>query len=65
VRLVTLPKGTFVKFKAHDSHFFVRYPDPKPMYARSCPHTRPCALAAHPNPIAWLVSKRCCATLLH
>jgi hypothetical protein len=47
VRLVTLPKGTFVKFKAHDSHFFVRYPDPKPMYARYVPHTRPCALAAH------------------
>lgn len=32
VRLVTLPKGTFVKFKTHDSHFFVCYPDPKPMY---------------------------------
>jgi hypothetical protein len=32
VRLVTLPKGTFVKFKAHDSHFFVRYPDPKPIF---------------------------------
>jgi len=32
VRLVTLPKGTFVKFKAHDSHFFTRYPDPKPIF---------------------------------
>lgn len=32
VRLVTLPKGTFVKFKTHDSHFFVCYPDPKPIF---------------------------------
>ena len=32
VRLVTLAKGSFVKFKPHDMNFFKAFPNPKPMY---------------------------------
>lgn len=31
VRVVTLPKGTFVQFKPHDMTFYDSYPNPKPM----------------------------------